>query len=320
MIILTGGAGFIGTNVLTKLNETGKDDILVVDNINSTTKWQHLVELSYWDYVNKYDFWSWLEEHPDISLQAIIHLGACSDTTEKDFDYLVNNNIRYSQHLWSLCSERNIPFIYASSAATYGAGEQGFFDDHKNLYKLKPINAYGYSKHLFDLWVLQQEKTPLRWAGLKFFNVYGPHEDHKGNMASVVYHAFPQAIEKERIRLFKSHRSDYLDGEQKRDFIYVKDVVKVILHFLNHNSPSGIYNVGTGQPNSFNDLAKAIFNSLEKSSNIEYINMPNELQSRYQYFTKAEIGKLKNICIDFTFTSLTEGVSEYVTFMKNKTD
>lgn len=315
MIILTGGAGFIGTNVLVGLNDIGKSDILIVDNINKTQKWQHLVGRSFYDYIHKNNFWEWMEACPRLEIEAIIHLGACSDTTEDDFDYFMENNVHYSQKIWEFCAERNIPLIYASSAATYGDGIKRFSDDHFQISKLRPINAYGFSKQLFDLWVLKQKKTPPRWYGLKFFNVYGPYEDHKGRMASVVFHAFPQARDHGHIRLFKSHKPEYEDGEQKRDFIYVKDVVDVILFLLNGNATSGIYNVGTGQRRSFNDLAKAVFQAMELEVNIEYFNMPERLLSRYQYFTEAEIAKLRRAGYSNKFTELEDGVYEYIHFL-----
>lgn len=316
MIVLTGGAGFIGTNTLIGLNNVGEEDVLVVDNINTTLKWQHLVGRKFYDYVHKNDFWTWIKEHPKVNINAVIHLGACSDTTEQDFDYFMNNNVRYSQRLWQLCAERGIPFIYASSAATYGSGEQGFSDKHEKIFDLRPINAYGFSKHIFDLWALRQTLAPPKWAGLKFFNVYGPYEDHKGRMVSVVFHAYPQARDKGCIRLFKSHRDDYQDGEQKRDFIYVKDVVDVMLFFMQDgNGCSGIYNVGSGVARSFNDLAAAVFQAMGEKVEIEYFGMPLDLQPRYQYFTEAKISKLRQSGFTTSITSLEKGVDEYVNYL-----
>jgi ADP-L-glycero-D-manno-heptose 6-epimerase len=318
MIILTGGAGFIGTNTLIGLNESGEEAIVVVDDIGTSPKWQHLVGRRFYNYVQKDRFWSWLEAHPSLTLRGVVHLGACTDTTERDFDYLIQNNVHYSQQLWRLCVERQVPFIYASSAATYGEGLQGFADEHDRLRDLQPVSAYGFSKHLFDLWAMQQKESPPRWAGLKFFNVYGSYEEHKGQMASMVYHGFRQVREKSYIRLFKSHRSEYKHGEQRRDFISVKDVVAIIHHFLYANTPSGVYNVGTGQARSFNDLATAVFAALGKPVKIEYMDMPEELRSQYQYFTRAAVDKLRNAGFGGAFTPLEEGVVEYVGFLSRQ--
>lgn len=315
MIILTGGAGFIGVNTLVGLNENGIDNILIVDDIGSSLKWQYLVGQSFYDYVHKDALWDWLAANPGLNIEAVIHMGACSDTTEPDFDYFTENNIRYSQRLWRLCAERNIPLIYASSAATYGDGSLGFSDDHAGLPALRPLNAYGFSKHHFDLWTLKQPAAPPRWVGLKFFNVYGPCENHKGRMASVVFHAWPQVRDEGRIRLFKSYKAGYADGEQRRDFIYVKDVVAVILYFLQQEAPSGLYNVGAGQARTFRDLATAVFSALEQPVNIEYIDMPEDLRPRYQYFTEAQVDKLRIAGFEDEFTSLEAGVADYVTHL-----
>ena len=316
MLILTGGAGFIGTNMLMKLNQIGEDNILIVDDINTSMKWKNLVSKKFRDYLHKDDLWAWLEGNSQTRIDSVIHLGACSNTTENDFDYLMQNNVRYGQKLWELCLERQIPFIYASSAATYGDGSKGFSDDQNRIPDLFPINAYGFSKHLFDLWVLRQTDTPPKWTGLKFFNVYGPYESYKNRMASVVYHGFPQVRDESKLRLFKSNRKDCEDGEQKRDFIYVKDVIDVIQHMLNRNdSLSGIYNVGTGQATSFNQLAEGLFAAVGKPVKIEYIDIPTGLSQHYQYFTQADIRKLRNSGFSKSFTSLKNGISEYVEFL-----
>ncbi len=312
MIVLTGAAGFIGTNVLITLNVQGIDDILVVDNIATTHKWKNLVGRSFRQYVNKSGLWDWLDQNNIENIEAVIHLGACSDTMERDFDYLAQNNIIYSQKLWQFCTEKQIPFIYASSAATYGDGSNGFSDDHEETFQYQPINPYGYSKHLFDLWALKQNKTPSRWYGLKFFNVYGPYENHKGRMASVAHFAIPQAREEGKIRLFKSYRSDYDDGEQRRDFVYVQDAVDTVMYLLNTSVPNGLYNAGSGKAQTFNQMADAIFKTMKKTVKIEYFDMPDGLKESYQYFTEADMKKFLSIKRDYRPKSLDEGIATYV--------
>lgn len=256
---------------------------------------------------------SWLKSNPRI--RALIHLGAVTDTTIQNKDILRRYNIEYPQDLWKWCTENGVQFIYASSAATYGVGESGFSDSPEFLSRLRPLNLYGWSKHQFDLWATDQASegfSPPHWSGLKFFNVYGPHEDHKGRMASVAYHGYRQAVRENCMRLFKSYRPDFKDGEQKRDFIYVKDVVDVILHFLQKRTQSGIYNVGTGKARSFNELAHAVFRALNKPPRIEFIDMPEDIRSSYQYFTKAEIAKLRRNGYESSFTTLDNGVQEYI--------
>ncbi len=318
MIILTGGAGFIGSNLLAALNRRHGDDILVVDNIAATEKWKNLVGKSFRQYVHKTRLWSWLEQNGAVTVEAIVHLGACTDTMESDFDYLAENNVTYSRKIWRFCTENRIPLVYASSAATYGDGRHGFSDDHDQTAAYEPINAYGYSKHLFDLWALKQSQTPPRWYGLKFFNVYGPCESHKGRMASVAGFAIPQALRSGRIRLFKSHRPGWADGGQKRDFIYVGDVVELILHFLHAAAPSGLYNGGTGTSRSFNDLARAIFTSLKLPERIDYFDMPESLRAGYQYVTEADVGKLAATGFTCGALSLEEGVEHYVTWLQDE--
>lgn len=313
MIILTGAAGFIGTNMLIELNNAGCDDVLVVDEVKQTTKWQHLVGLGFRDYLHKDDLWQWLDRNPNTGLDGVVHLGACSDTREPDFDFLVRNNVQYSQRLWQLCSQRGVPFIYASSAATYGDGKNGFSDDHNLIAKLRPINAYGYSKHMFDLWAIRQKECPPNWAGLKFFNVYGPFEDQKVGMASVIYHAYRQIQENGNVKLFKSYIPEFKHGEQLRDFIYVKDVVAAVKFFLDARVDSGLYNLGTGQARTFYDLASSVFAALDKPVNIEYIDMPQDVRAHYQYFTQADVSKLREFGFVKEFTSLEDGVQEYVT-------
>jgi ADP-L-glycero-D-manno-heptose 6-epimerase len=312
MLILTGGAGFIGTNTLIALNDRGQDDILVVDNIAATNKWKNLVGRSFRQYVHKELLWGWLEQHKSEKIEAVIHLGACSDTMEQDFDYLAHNNITYSQRLWQFCSQKQIPFIYASSAATYGDGSLGFSDDHGKTPQYKPINPYGYCKHLFDLWAFKQTSAPARWYGVKFFNVYGPYENHKGPMASVAHFAIPQAQRQGKIRLFKSYRSDYADGDQKRDFVYVQDAVEILMYLLSTSVPNGIYNAGTGDARTFNHLADAIFKAMDKPVNIEYFDMPDSLQASYQYFTEADMARLISTRYKYRPKSLEEGLAAYV--------
>ena len=309
MIIVTGGAGFIGSCVVRTLNDAGRDDIVIVDNISETDKWMNMRNKRYIKYVHKSKF---LEELPFYEgVEAIIHMGAQSSTTERNFDYLWNNNFEYTKALWNYCVEKQISFIYASSAATYGDGMQGF-DDRSNIDLLMPLNGYGYSKQLFDLWVKHQAKEfPPHYAGLKFFNVYGPNEYFKGPMASMVYHGFNQIQADGEIRLFKSCNPDYEDGGQLRDFVYVKDICKVILWLL-QTKVNGLFNVGTGRAQSFCELAEATFYALGKEPNIKYIEMPEKLRGKYQYYTKAEMSKLRDFGYNDSFMDLKAGVTDYV--------
>ena len=311
-IIVTGGAGFIGSCLVRALNDRGYNNIVIVDNIASTEKWKNLRNKKYLTYLHKDDFLPALfgEEFEDIG--AIVHLGACSSTTETDFDYLWDNNVEYTKELWRFCTEYEIPFLYASSAATYGGGEAGF-DDRQDINVLQPLNGYGYSKQVFDQWMQRQSTHPPRYAGFKFFNVYGPNEYCKGSMASMVYHGFRQVKESGEIRLFKSERPDYRDGGQLRDFVYVKDVCEVILFFLENVVKNGIYNVGTGRAQSFEELADAVFSALGLEPNIRYIEMPENLKEKYQYYTKAEIAALREAGYDKPFMDLEAGARDYVT-------
>ena len=315
MYILTGGAGFIGSHTLATLNQMDCTDILVVDNVASTPKWKNLVGKKFRHYVHKTALWAWLEKHGLDDIEAVIHLGACTDTMERNFDYLTENNVAYSQKLWRICSDRQIPFVYASSAATYGDGGYGFSDDHDKTFDYRPINPYGYSKHLFDLWALKQKSAPSQWYGIKFFNVYGPCEDHKGRMASVPNFAIPQVHQSGKIRLFKSYRSGIKDGEQKRDFVYVQDVVDIIIHFLDSSATNGLYNAGTGRSKSFNDLAEAIFSGLNLPGKIEYFDMPEEIKNSYQYFTEADMNKLIATGYKHDPVSLEDGIAHYVDWL-----
>ncbi len=310
MIIVTGGAGFIGSCVVRALNDMGIKDIIIVDNINTTNKWLNIRNKRYIKYVHKSEFLSQLPTYENVS--AIIHMGAQSSTTEKDFDYLWKNNFEYTKTLWNYCTEKQISFIYASSAATYGNGKEGF-DDQIDIDRLMPLNGYGYSKQLFDLWVTHQATTfPKQHVGLKFFNVYGPNEYFKGGMASMVFHGYKQIRENGVIRLFKSCNPCYADGEQLRDFIYVKDICNVISWLLQNPQVSGLFNVGTGRAQSFNELAEATFHALGLKPNIIYIEMPENLREKYQYYTKANIKQLINAGYSQEFMDLKTGIMDYV--------
>lgn len=310
MIIVTGGAGFIGSCVVRSLNEAGRSDIVIVDNISETDKWMNMRNKKYIKYVHKSRF---LEELPTYeNVEAIVHMGAQSSTTERDFDYLWENNFEYTKALWNYCAEKHISFIYASSAATYGDGSLGF-NDRMDIDKLLPLNGYGYSKQLFDLWVKHQAKSfPAQYCGLKFFNVYGPNEYFKGSMASMVFHGFNQIKETGKVKLFKSCNPNYADGGQLRDFVYVKDICKVIMWLLVNKHVSGLFNVGTGRAQSFAELAEATFHALDLEPNIEYIDMPEKLRGKYQYYTKAEMSRLYDAGYPFEFMDVEKGVRDYV--------
>ena len=310
MIIVTGGAGFIGSCVVRCLNDAGRKDIIIVDNVSETDKWMNMRNKKYIKYVHKSKF---LEELPTYdNVEAIVHMGAQSSTTERNFDYLWENNFEYTKTLWNYCAEKHISFIYASSAATYGDGSLGF-DDHMDIDQLLPLNGYGYSKQLFDQWVKHQAKIfPAQYCGLKFFNVYGPNEYFKGSMASMVFHGFNQIKETGKVKLFKSCNSHYADGGQLRDFVYVKDICKVIMWLLVNKQVSGLFNVGTGRAQSFAELAEATFHALDLEPNIEYIDMPEKLRGKYQYYTKAEMSKLYAVGYPYEFMDVEAGVRDYV--------
>jgi len=312
MIILTGASGFIASNMLKKLNNESITDIILVDNFDNELKNKNLQNKKYISKIDRETFFEWISKY-DKSIDIIIHLGARTDTTEKDINILNKLNLTYSQKIWDFCVLNQIPLIYASSAATYGNGEYGYNDDHTIVEKLKPLNPYGISKNEFDKWVLKQKNTPPFWYGLKFFNVYGPNEYHKGRMASVVFHAYKQILITNKMKLFKSHRADIKDGEQKRDFIYVNDVVEVIYYLMNYKKNSGIYNVGTGKARTFLDLAINTFKAMNKEVNIEFIDTPEDIRANYQYFTEANIKKLRDIGFNKNFTSLEDGIYDYVT-------
>ncbi len=318
MIILTGGAGFIGSHLLKKLNDRGEKNILLVDHLASSSKWKNLLGTYFSSYESKEDFLLKLKNIKNI--KAIFHLGACSSTTENNLDYLIKNNTEYSKTLFSYAAEKKITFIYASSASVYGNGEKGYNDDHNKHEFYRPLNPYGFSKYIFDSWVLSQKKTPPLWFGLRFFNVYGENEHHKGFMKSVVSKAYEEILATGSLKLFKSHNPDYKDGEQKRDFIYVEDVVSVLFQLWDKKlleSDSGIYNLGSGEARSFHDLGRAMFKALQKKENIEWTPMPEDLKNQYQYYTKAPMEKLRSLSfIDQKFHSLEGGISDF--FRKKK--
>jgi len=311
MIVITGGAGMIGSMIAWHLNQSGRDDLVIVDRTQHADQWQNLCHRRYANYLDKDELSTWLNS--GVHIDAIIHMGAISATTERDFNRLVQDNIRYSQHLWQWCTDRQVPFLYASSAATYGDGERGYDDSDSS--DLRPLNGYGYSKQFFDQWALQQvaaNNAPPQWCGFKFFNVYGPNEYHKERMASVAFHSFNQFRESGTIKLFRSHRAGFEDGMQLRDFVYVKDAASVVAYFLENTEKSGIFNVGTGDARAFLDLANAVITSQGKTPDITFIDMPLDLQGKYQYYTQANIAKLRAAGYDRPFTSLEDGVRDYV--------
>ena len=316
MIILTGGGGMIGSMIAWHLNtQMSFDDFVIVDDLINEQQENNFKKRKFIEYIAKDDLEKYLNDKKNVS--AVIHMGAISATTESNFNRLLQSNIRFSQALWHWCAENKVPFIYASSAATYGNGSVGYGDNESELDKLSPLNAYGYSKHFFDRWVQlelsKNQPTPPQWCGLKFFNVYGPNEYHKGRMASVAFHAFNQFKETNQIKLFKSEHPSYADGMQVRDFIYVKDAVKIIIFFLNNNNFSGLYNAGTGNAETFKALAEALLiNTKGQPDDIKYIEMPNDLKGKYQYYTQATMNKINSIGFNDNFMNLKEGVTDYL--------
>ncbi len=312
MVVVTGGAGFIGSAVIEKLNSEGINDIIVVDHLGEDEKWKNLVNLSYEDYMDRDEFLE-LVFDGDLGkeINCVIHMGACSSTTEKDSNYLMYNNYKYTRHLieWSL--ENNIHFIYASSAATYGNGEFGFRDDYLTTEQLQPQNMYGYSKHMLDKWAIKNNLID-GIVGLKFFNVFGPNEYHKGYMRSVVHKAYEQILETGEMKLFKSDHPDYEDGCQMRDFVYVKDVANVIWWLFINRDVTGLFNLGTGKARTWLDLVKAVFDSMQKNANITFIDMPDKLKGKYQYYTQADMTKLLSAGYDLPFFSLEDAVFDYI--------
>ncbi len=311
MIVITGAAGFIGSYLTGKLNQAGYTDLVLVDRFDDPSKDFNLVKKNYRKRIDRDHFFAWLIKNA-AHVDFIFHMGARTDTVGQEPQLYKQLNLIYSQRLWNICSEIQVPLLYASSAATYGNGEVGFSDSHSKVTNLTPLNLYGWSKHDFDVWALNQTRTPPFWTGLKFFNVYGPNEYHKGRMASVVLNAFKTIRQNGKMKLFRSHHQDYKDGEQSRDFIYVDDIAEVMLFFMHHQKKPGIYNVGTGKARSFIELTNAVFDSLNIPSEISFIDTPVDLRGRYQYFTEAEIEKLRDIGYTREFTPLEEGIEAYV--------
>lgn len=311
MIVVTGAAGFIGSCLVRKLQDEGFQNIVVVDEFSRPEKLKNLGGKLNLQQINRTEFIDWLKINHQL-VEFVYHIGARTDTTEFDVNIFDKLNLNYTKSVWKVCTEFSIPMVYASSAATYGLGEYGYIDDHSIVEKLKPLNPYGESKNDFDKWAIKQDKQPPFWAGMKFFNVYGPNEYHKARMASVIFHSFRQINETGKVKLFKSHRLDFEDGMQLRDFVYVKDVVNV-LYFMMMNKPeSGLYNLGTGKARAFLHLAQATFAALNIPENIEFIETPIDIRDKYQYFTEADMTKLIQAGYITPFSSLEEGVKDYV--------
>jgi len=311
MIIVTGAAGFIGSCLISRLNRENYNAIVAVDKFDNSEKNKNLVNNKVLQRVERESFIAWLDENY-VEVEFIFHIGARTDTAEFDKELLWELNTDYTKEVWTRCVNYQIPLVYASSAATYGLGELGYEDNEQTIKNLKPLNPYGESKNEFDKWALKQDTKPFFWAGLKFFNVYGPNEYHKGRMASVVMHSFHQIQNSGAMKLFKSHNANYNDGEQMRDFVYVKDVVEVCIFLMKHRKNSGIYNLGSGKARSFVDLTRAVFNALNVSENISFIDTPEDIRSKYQYFTEAKMNKLRSIGFSTKFHSLEEGIEDYV--------
>jgi ADP-L-glycero-D-manno-heptose 6-epimerase len=311
MIIVTGAAGFIGSCLISYLNQQGFKDVVAVDDFSDREKNRNLEGKTISHRIHRDEFHTWVKSNHKL-IQFIFHIGARTDTTEFDKGIFDKLNLNYTKALWQLCVEFGLPLVYASSAATYGDGTNGYDDNESLIPKLEPLNPYGRSKNDFDIWALEQEKRPFFWAGLKFFNVYGPNEYHKGRMASVIFHAYNQIIENGHVKLFRSHIPEYEDGKQLRDFIYVKDLVAVCYHLMVTRKNSGIYNLGTGTARTFLDLATNVFTSLELEPDIRFIDIPEDIRDKYQYFTEARMEKLRTTGYTAPFTSLEEGVSDYV--------
>ena len=312
MIVITGAAGFIGSCMCAHLNSKGIRNIMLVDDFSSNLKKQNYSDKKFLNVIERNEFIEWFDLQYD-SVEYIIHLGARTDTTEFNYSIFKTLNVDYSKSIWQRCAQYNIPLIYASSAATYGNGEIGYDDNEKTIPLLKPLNPYGESKQEFDLWALQQENVPANWYGLKFFNVYGPNEYHKARMASVIFHSFNQIKKDGFVNLFRSHRNDFENGKQLRDFIYVKDVVKVIDWLMNQSkAPNGIYNLGTGNARTFLDLVTITFQSLKLTPSVNWIDIPLDIRDKYQYFTEANMSKLKGVGYSDDFYSLETGITDYV--------
>lgn len=311
MIVVTGAAGFIGSCLVSKLNSEGFNDLILVDDFSHTEKENNLSGKTFSKQIDRKDFHEWLKVNHRF-VQFIFHIGARTDTTEFNTAIFDELNLNYTKDVWKQCVEFGLPLVYASSAATYGDGELGYNDDHSIIPQLKPLNPYGVSKNDFDIWALQQKEKPYFWAGLKFFNVYGPNEFHKSRMASVIFHAYNQIKSTGKMKLFRSHNPKYKDGEQLRDFIYVKDVTEVCMFLLHHRKDSGIYNLGSGKARTFLDLVKNTFKAMNKPEQIDFIDTPADIRDKYQYFTEANMNKLRSIGYAKPFHTLEEGVSDYV--------
>lgn len=313
MIVVTGAAGFIGSCMVSFLNENGYNNIIIVDDFGVEEKRRNWESKQVAHVVERQSLLEWLQIHKPV-IECFIHLGARTDTTEFDYSIHQHLNVDYSMDVWNYCTQQQIPLIYASSAATYGDGNLGYDDNHEIPFSLQPLNPYGVSKNEFDKWALQQTSTPPFWAGLKFFNVYGPNEYHKARMASVIWHSFNQINNQGFVKLFKSHKEGFLDGQQLRDFVYVKDVVQVILWLMQHSIrvQSGLYNLGTGKARSFESLAITTFAGMQINPNIEYVDMPLDIRDKYQYFTEANMSKLIAQGYPYPFYSLEDGVQDYV--------
>jgi len=317
MIIVTGATGFIASNLIKRLNADGFKHIIAVDKFNNPVKNRNIEGLTIAEKIDRNSFFDWAYSQT-LEIEFIFHLGARTDTTEFDKALLWELNTEYSKKIWQLCIDKQIPLVYASSAATYGLGENGYEDDEAKIAQLTPLNPYGESKNEFDIWALEQKPSPLYWTGLKFFNVYGWGEFHKGRMASVIFHAYNQITETGKMKLFRSHNSDYKDGEQMRDFVFVDDVVNVMIWLMHHRKNSGIYNLGSGKARTFLDLVKSVFQSMDKSPDISFIDTPADIRDKYQYFTKASMEKLKSIGYKNPFTPLEEGVDSYIKALLKK--
>jgi ADP-L-glycero-D-manno-heptose 6-epimerase len=311
MIVVTGAAGFIGSCLVRKLNDERFFDVVVVDDFSNKKKANNLEGKKFVQQVHRDDFAVWLKQNHRF-VQFVFHIGARTDTTEMSTAIFDKLNLNYTKEVWQLCSEFGLPLVYASSAATYGGGEHGYDDNHEVIEKLKPLNPYGASKNDFDKWALKEKQTPYFWAGLKFFNVYGPNEYHKARMASVIFHAYNQVQNGGEVKLFRSHRPDYKDGEQKRDFVYVKDVVDICYFLLHHRHDSGIYNLGSGKARTFLDLVNNIYYALDKEPRINFIDTPIDIRDKYQYFTEANMSKIRSIGYDQPFYTLEQGINDYV--------
>ncbi|MEP2772872.1 MAG: ADP-glyceromanno-heptose 6-epimerase [Fulvivirga sp.] len=311
MIVVTGAAGFIGSQLIEKLNNENFNYIVAVDNFADERKIDNHKSLKIKERIDREEFIDWLQTHGD-QVEFIFHIGAKTDTTLFDIEVFNHLNLNYTKAIWNLCVAHQIPLIYASSAATYGLGEHGYKDDEQLIPQLKPLNPYGQSKQDFDLWALEQDEKPFFWAGLKFFNVYGPNENHKSRMASVIWHAFHQIKKTGGMKLFRSHNPEYKDGEQMRDFVYVKDLIDVCYWLMHHRKDSGIYNLGSGKARTFNDLTRAVFKAMGEKENISYIDTPEDIRDKYQYYTEADMNKLRSVGYTKKFHTLEEGVEDYV--------